>query len=177
MQGMLDRAVGGFVSASMYTRDVQVSTTLRDQPTPFVCVKDRVALGFYHAASELGRTVPQNFSVVSLDDSDLARWLRPPLTSAAVPHFEIGPARSRIAPHPGPTNGRPTRRRGVATDGLPNTDKLPFRRAHPLRSGSRRRLMALLCAWRRNPCAEARANDSSRRPTGKWSGRSRSEPR
>jgi LacI family transcriptional regulator len=34
--------------------------------------------------------VPQDFSVVSFDDSDLASWLRPQLTSVAIPHFELG---------------------------------------------------------------------------------------
>lgn len=29
-------------------------------------------------------------SVVSFDDSDLASWLRPALTSVALPHFELG---------------------------------------------------------------------------------------
>ena len=28
--------------------------------------------------------------MVSFDDSDLARWLRPKLTSVAIPHFEMG---------------------------------------------------------------------------------------
>jgi len=36
--------------------------------------------------------VPDDLSVVSFDDSDLAVWLRPALTSVALPHRELGTA-------------------------------------------------------------------------------------
>ena len=188
IQSMLDRGVGGFVYASMYTRTVRISTTLRGQPfvllnclargksapavipdeqeagrtaarellqhghrdgivlvgerrrdvvaaaqrvagieeelrragvelaasidtlwwpepahqavhgflseghrpTAFICLNDRVAMGTYQAAQDFGLTAPQDFSVISFDDSDLAGWLRPALTSIAIPHFEMG---------------------------------------------------------------------------------------
>jgi LacI family transcriptional regulator len=188
VQSMLDRGVGGFVYASMYTRNVRVSKTLRDQPlvllncvargkslpavipdereagkaavrellrhghrddivivgeraphviaaaeriagveealrlqgtkpagsidtlwwpeysyravrthmeeghrpSAYVCLNDRIAMGVYQAAHTLGLSVPQDFSVVSFDDSDLASWLQPQLTSVAIPHFEMG---------------------------------------------------------------------------------------
>jgi LacI family transcriptional regulator len=34
--------------------------------------------------------IPEDISIVSFDDSDLASWLRPQLTSVAIPHFELG---------------------------------------------------------------------------------------
>ena len=34
--------------------------------------------------------MPEDISVVSFDDSDLASWLQPQLTSVAIPHFEMG---------------------------------------------------------------------------------------
>jgi len=65
---------------------------LRDghRPTAFICLNDRIAMGAYQACTELGLSVPQDISMVSFDDSDLARWLRPMLTSVAIPHFEMG---------------------------------------------------------------------------------------
>jgi LacI family transcriptional regulator len=188
IQSMLDRGVGGFVYASMYTRNVRVSKTLREQPlvllnslargkgipsvvpdeleggkaaarellrhghrdqivvvgekiqyvlaaaerlagvegvlrdhgtelagaidalwwpeyahsaiseylaagnrpTAFICLNDRVAMGTYQAIHEFGLTVPGDISVISFDDSDLAKWMRPQLTSVAIPHFELG---------------------------------------------------------------------------------------
>jgi LacI family transcriptional regulator len=188
VQSMLDRGVGGFVYASMYTRNVRVSKTLREQPlvllnslargkglpsvipdeleagkaaarellrhghrdqivvvgekiqnvlaaaerlagvesvlrdqgvelagsiealwwpeyaytgvsdylgagnrpTAFICLNDRIAMGTYQALHEFGLDVPGDISVISFDDSDLAKWLRPQLTSLAIPHFEMG---------------------------------------------------------------------------------------
>jgi LacI family transcriptional regulator len=62
----------------------------RRRPTAFICLNDRIALGAYQALQEAGLRIPDNVSVVSFDDSDLASWLRPQLTSIAIPHVELG---------------------------------------------------------------------------------------
>ncbi len=53
------------------------------------CLNDRIAFGAYQALADAGRSVPGDVSVISFDDSHLAAWLRPPLTSIAIPHFEL----------------------------------------------------------------------------------------
>ena len=65
---------------------------LRDgaRPRAVICLNDRIALGVYQALQETGLVVPDDVSVVSFDDSDLARWVRPALTSVALPHAEMG---------------------------------------------------------------------------------------
>jgi LacI family transcriptional regulator len=60
------------------------------RPTALICLNDRVAFGAYQAIGEAGLAIPQDLSVVSFDDSDLASWLRPALTSIAIPHFDMG---------------------------------------------------------------------------------------
>jgi LacI family transcriptional regulator len=35
-------------------------------------------------------SIPHDLSVVSFDNSELASWLRPALTSIALPHHELG---------------------------------------------------------------------------------------
>ncbi|HEY5879224.1 MAG TPA: LacI family DNA-binding transcriptional regulator [Nakamurella sp.] len=60
------------------------------RPSAFICLNDRVAFGAYQALQELGWAVARDASVISFDDSDLAGWLRPSLTSAAIPYFEMG---------------------------------------------------------------------------------------
>jgi LacI family transcriptional regulator len=69
-----------------------VAAFLRDggRPSAFIALNDRVALGVYQAVAGAGLRVPDDVSVVSFDDSDLASWLHPQLTSVALPHFELG---------------------------------------------------------------------------------------
>ncbi|HEY6747402.1 MAG TPA: LacI family DNA-binding transcriptional regulator [Mycobacteriales bacterium] len=59
-------------------------------PRAVVCLNDRIALGAYQALQEAGVGIPDEVSLVSFDDSDLAGWLRPGLTSVALPHQEMG---------------------------------------------------------------------------------------
>jgi LacI family transcriptional regulator len=60
------------------------------RPSAFVCLNDRIALGAYEALTEAGVRLPADVSVVSFDDSFLAAWIRPPLTSIALPHHDMG---------------------------------------------------------------------------------------
>ena len=69
-----------------------VSTQLAsgEVPRALICLNDRVAFGAYQALADAGLRVPDDVSVVSFDDSELARWLRPQLTSVALPYFDMG---------------------------------------------------------------------------------------
>jgi LacI family transcriptional regulator len=60
------------------------------RPTALLCLNDRIAFGAYQAAQDVGLSVPDQLSVISFDDSDLAAWMRPALTSVALPHTELG---------------------------------------------------------------------------------------
>ncbi len=59
-------------------------------PTALICLNDRIAMGAYRALSRHRLEIPRDVSVISFDDSDLAGWLDPGLTSVALPHFELG---------------------------------------------------------------------------------------
>lgn len=62
-----------------------------DRPTALFCFNDRMAMGAYHAAAELGLRIPQDLSVVGFDNQELiADGLRPGLTTVALPHYEMG---------------------------------------------------------------------------------------
>ncbi|MGD6741623.1 LacI family DNA-binding transcriptional regulator [Streptomyces sp. BH106] len=60
------------------------------RPRALVCSTDRVSFGAYQALAEAGLSVPQDVSIVSFDDQDIAGWLRPALTTVALPHNELG---------------------------------------------------------------------------------------
>lgn len=61
-----------------------------EPPTALVCANDRSAYGVYDALRELGLSIPGDVSVVGYDDQEISRFARPPLTTIALPHYELG---------------------------------------------------------------------------------------
>ncbi len=61
-----------------------------DPPSAIVCDSDVLAVGVYKAAKDLHRSIPQEVSVASFDDSIIARILDPELTTVAIPARAIG---------------------------------------------------------------------------------------
>ncbi len=55
-----------------------------------ITFNDRLAFGAYQAIAEARLSVPEDFSIVSFDDHQLAGWLHPGLTTFAIPHRELG---------------------------------------------------------------------------------------
>jgi LacI family transcriptional regulator len=60
------------------------------RPRALICLNDRIAFGTYQALHDAGLDVPGDVSVISFDDSDLASWMRPQLTSVSLPHYQLG---------------------------------------------------------------------------------------
>lgn len=60
------------------------------RPAALICCDERLALGAYQAIGDAGLQVPADISVVSVTDSELAGWLRPPLTAVATSYRELG---------------------------------------------------------------------------------------
>ena len=54
---------------------------VEERPTAVLCFSDLVAWGVLRAASDLGLRVPQDVSVVGFDDAQIARRVRPALTT------------------------------------------------------------------------------------------------
>lgn len=62
-----------------------------DRPTALFCYNDRMAMGAYRAATELGLEIPGDLSIVGFDNQELiAANLFPGLTTVALPHYEMG---------------------------------------------------------------------------------------
>jgi LacI family transcriptional regulator len=62
-----------------------------DRPTAIFAYNDRMAMGLYRAARELGLDIPKDLSVVSVDNQEIiAEGLYPGLTTMALPHYEMG---------------------------------------------------------------------------------------
>jgi LacI family transcriptional regulator len=63
---------------------------LKHRPSAIFCQNDRTALGCYDAIREAGLSVPGDISVVGYDDEEIARHLRPRLTTCELPHRAMG---------------------------------------------------------------------------------------
>jgi LacI family transcriptional regulator len=57
---------------------------------------DMLAVGCYAAIEEAGRSCPADISVVGFNDMPFIDRLRPPLTTVAFPHYELGTEAARI---------------------------------------------------------------------------------
>ncbi len=61
--------------------------------TGVFCHNDRVAMGLYDGLRERGLRIPDDVAVIGFDNQDvIAAHLRPPLTTVALPHYELGAA-------------------------------------------------------------------------------------
>lgn len=62
-----------------------------DRPTALFCFSDRVAMGAYQAAMALGLRIPEDVSIVGIDNLEIiADALWPGLTTVALPHYDMG---------------------------------------------------------------------------------------
>lgn len=58
-------------------------------PTAFFAINDMTAVGIYAGCRELGRSIPQDISVVGFDDIHLCRIMNPPITTVRQPLEEL----------------------------------------------------------------------------------------
>lgn len=60
-------------------------------PTAIFCFNDQMAMGVYQAAQARGLSIPNDLSVVGVDNLEIiAGALEPGLTTVALPHYEMG---------------------------------------------------------------------------------------
>ena len=81
--------VGSWEPWNGYAGAVQVLDS-KVPVTAFLCLNDRVAFGAYQALNESGLRVPDDVSIASFDDDEIASYLRPALTTARLPYEEMG---------------------------------------------------------------------------------------
>ncbi len=91
----------------------QLLSEQRRAPTAIFCANDLMALGVLSAARKDGVRVPGDLSIVGLDDIWLASQFDPPLTTVALPRYEIGVLAMDMLL--GLLSGREPERRVVAT--------------------------------------------------------------
>jgi len=68
---------------------LQKLSRLPERPTALLCSNDMTAIGVMRQAFELGIPVPQELSVVGFDDTRLAEYMIPPLTTVQMSQAEL----------------------------------------------------------------------------------------
>lgn len=76
---------------------------LPEPPTAIFCATDRMAMGAYDAIKERGLEIPRDVAVIGFDDQEvIAPYLRPALTTVALPFESMGRLAVRRVLSPGP---------------------------------------------------------------------------
>ncbi len=74
-----------------------LSRPATQRPTALLCFNDLLAISVYKNAHELGLRIPDDISVVGMDDIEMAELLGPPLTTMRLHAREAGAAAAEIA--------------------------------------------------------------------------------
>jgi LacI family transcriptional regulator len=83
----IDRVRAGATIESGFAVAAEVRET---GATAVIAFNDLVAVGLINGLSELGVSVPADVSITGFDDIPFARFFTPSLTTASVPHVELG---------------------------------------------------------------------------------------
>lgn len=69
---------------------------LPERPTAIFSATDEMAIGAIHCLQDAGLQVPEDVSVISVDNSRMASMVRPLLTTVAQPMYDIGAVSMRL---------------------------------------------------------------------------------
>lgn len=74
-----------------------VEELLKRDVTAVFCYNDRMAMGLYDGLKQQGLSIPEDMAVVGFDNQEvIAAHMRPPLSTVALPHYELGAAGVRL---------------------------------------------------------------------------------
>lgn len=69
---------------------------LEDRPTAILAANDEMAIGAIHTVLDNGLRVPEDISIVGIDNVRMASMVRPRLTTVAQPMYDIGAVSMRL---------------------------------------------------------------------------------
>jgi LacI family transcriptional regulator len=75
---------------------MQYFIDLAEKPTAIFAATDEMAIGAIHTIQDAGLKVPEDISVISVDNSRMASMVRPLLTTVAQPMYDIGAVSMRL---------------------------------------------------------------------------------
>lgn len=81
---------GDFSFDAGYESMRQIYEESLELPTAIIAASDLMAIGAMQSAFSLGLSVPEDISVMGIDDSEMAKYSRPSLSTVRIPYFEEG---------------------------------------------------------------------------------------
>lgn len=98
LQSAIDCYIGDWGYEEGYRLTEELLAKRHDHlPTAIVVASDPMAVGVYRALQRKGIRIPENISIVSFDDLEVAQFLTPTLSSMAISAEEIGKVAVRLA--------------------------------------------------------------------------------
>src|SRR5699024_9310976 len=70
--------------------------SLDDRPTAVFSATDEMAIGAIHSVQDAGLSVPNDFSIISVDNTRMSSMVRPQLSCVAQPMYDIGAVSMRL---------------------------------------------------------------------------------
>ncbi|GGJ28273.1 LacI family DNA-binding transcriptional regulator [Deinococcus roseus] len=71
---------------------LQLLSLPEERPTAILCDGDFLAVGVYKAAKQLGLRIPEDLSVIGVDNLELSQYIEPELTTLHIPAYQMGQA-------------------------------------------------------------------------------------
>ena len=81
---------GAEVEGGYQAMRVILDLPVHNRPTAVIAFNDIIAVGALHAVRAAGLRVPQDFSVIGVDDISIAAHVYPPLTTIGQPKYRMG---------------------------------------------------------------------------------------
>ena len=70
--------------------------TLEQRPTAIIAISDKTAFGAMSAITEAGLMIPDDISIISIDNVTESAYTQPPLTTFNIPKADMGKLAMRI---------------------------------------------------------------------------------
>src|SRR5699024_8267009 len=81
---------GGYYSIEGGRTAMMKLLKLDDQPTAVFVSGDKIAIGAIQAIKEVGKSVPEDYSIIGYDDIEIVQYIEPALTTIAQDKESIG---------------------------------------------------------------------------------------
>jgi len=88
--------LSGVYSSESGYENARILLSLPERPTAIFAGNDEIAFGAMDAARDMGISIPDELSIVGVDDRPLAAYMSPPLTTLHPPFAEMGEAAVRL---------------------------------------------------------------------------------